>query len=47
MTLADLKAADELGYRIKLLGVAQRTPHGVEQRVHPTMVRKSNRRSRR
>ena len=41
VTLADLKAADELGYRIKLLGVAQRTPHGVEQRVHPTMVRKT------
>ncbi len=42
VTLADLKAADELGYRIKLLGVAQRTPHGVEQRVHPTMVRKTS-----
>ena len=42
VTLADLKAADELGYRIKLLGVAQRTPHGVEQRVHPTMVRKES-----
>ncbi len=34
----DLAAADELGYRIKLLGVAQRTDHGIEQRVHPTMV---------
>ncbi|MFO1114182.1 MAG: homoserine dehydrogenase [Beijerinckiaceae bacterium] len=42
VTLADLKAADELGYRIKLLGVAQRTPHGVEQRVHPTMVPKTS-----
>ncbi len=42
ITLADLKAADELGYRIKLLGVAQRTPLGVEQRVHPTMVPKSS-----
>ena len=31
-----------LGYRVKLLGVAQRTPHGVEQRVHPTMVAKSS-----
>ena len=41
VTTADLRAADELGYRIKLLGVAQRTPHGVEQRVHPTMVRKT------
>jgi homoserine dehydrogenase len=35
---ADIRAAAELGYRIKLLGVAQRTDSGVEQRVHPTMV---------
>ena len=42
ITLADLQAAEELGYRIKLLGVAQRTPHGIEQRVHPTMVPKSS-----
>ena len=35
---ADIRAAAELGYRIKLLGVAQRTESGVEQRVHPTMV---------
>jgi len=41
ITLADLSAADELGFRIKLLGVAERMPHGVEQRVHPTMVAKS------
>jgi len=41
ITLADLAAADELGYRIKLLGVAERTAKGVEQRVHPTMVAKS------
>ncbi len=34
----DLAAAEELGYRIKLLGVAQRTDSGIEQRVHPTMV---------
>jgi len=34
----DLAAAEELGYRIKLLGVAQRTESGIEQRVHPTMV---------
>ena len=38
----DLKMADELGYRIKLLGVAERTPSGIEQRVHPTMVPKSS-----
>jgi homoserine dehydrogenase len=42
ITLADLKAAEELGYRIKLLGVAQRTSKGIEQRVHPTMVPKSS-----
>lgn len=42
ITLADLKSADELGYRIKLLGVAQRTAKGIEQRVHPTMVPKSS-----
>ena len=41
ITLSDLRAADELGFRIKLLGVAERTAHGVEQRVHPTMVSKS------
>ena len=37
----DLRMADELGFRIKLLGVAERTPAGIEQRVHPTMVPKS------
>ena len=41
ISLADLAAADELGFRIKLLGVAARTDHGFEQRVHPTMVAKS------
>jgi homoserine dehydrogenase len=34
----DLAMAKELGYRIKLLGVAERTETGIEQRVHPTMV---------
>ncbi len=38
----DLKMADELGYRIKLLGVAERTSAGIEQRVGPTMVPKSS-----
>ncbi|MBA5779324.1 homoserine dehydrogenase [Stappia sp. F7233] len=42
ITIADIEAADELGYRIKLLGVAQRTETGIEQRVHPTMVPKSS-----
>ena len=40
ITPADLTAADELGYRVKLLGVAVKTAKGIEQRVHPTMVRK-------
>jgi homoserine dehydrogenase len=34
----DIAYADELGYRIKLLGIARLTPHGVEQRVHACMV---------
>ena len=38
----DLDAADELGYRVKLLGVAVRTEKGIEQRVHPTMIPKDN-----
>ncbi|MGQ4272750.1 homoserine dehydrogenase [Terrihabitans sp. B22-R8] len=38
----DLTMADELGYRIKLLGVATRTDGGIEQRVHPTMVPKTS-----
>jgi len=42
ITTADLEAADELGYRIKLLGVAVRTDEGIEQRVHPTMVPKDS-----
>jgi homoserine dehydrogenase len=36
----DIEAADELGYRVKLLGVAMKTDKGIEQRVHPTMVPK-------
>jgi homoserine dehydrogenase len=35
----DIAFASEMGYRIKLLGVARRTEHGLEQRVHPSMVR--------
>jgi len=38
----DLRAAEELGYRVKLLGVAVRTESGIEQRVHPTMVPRSS-----
>jgi len=42
ISLADIRAADELGYRIKLLGVAMVTDTGIEQRVHPTMVSTSS-----
>ncbi len=42
VTPADLRAADELGYRIKLLGVAQRRNDFIDGRVHPTMVPKSS-----
>jgi homoserine dehydrogenase len=42
ITLADLEAADDLGYRVKLLGVAVKTDTGIEQRVHPTMVPKGS-----
>ena len=42
ITLADLDAAAELGYRVKLLGVAVKTEGGIEQRVHPTMVPKES-----
>jgi homoserine dehydrogenase len=38
----DLRAAEQLGYRVKLLGVAVRTAKGIEQRVHPTMVPKTS-----
>ncbi|MFN7104363.1 MAG: homoserine dehydrogenase [Pseudorhizobium sp.] len=38
ISIEDIGAAADLGYRIKLLGVAQRTETGIEQRVHPTMV---------
>ena len=42
ITLDDLRAADDLGYRVKLLGVAVKTETGIEQRVHPTMVPKGS-----
>ena len=42
ITPLDLRMADELGFRIKLLGVAERTKTGIEQRVHPTMVPKAS-----
>ncbi|WP_341685896.1 homoserine dehydrogenase [Limnohabitans sp.] len=35
---ADIKYAEQLGYRIKLLGITKRTDKGVELRVHPSLV---------
>ena len=35
---ADITYAEQLGYRIKLLGITKRTDHGIELRVHPTLV---------
>ncbi len=37
----DIDFAEELGYRIKLLGIARLTEEGLEQRVHPCMVPRS------
>ncbi len=34
----DIKYAEQLGYRIKLLGITRRRPEGVELRVHPTLI---------
>ncbi|MEC4722417.1 homoserine dehydrogenase [Noviherbaspirillum sp. CPCC 100848] len=34
----DIRYAEQLGYRIKLLGIAKRTPQGIELRVHPTLI---------
>ncbi|MEO7221558.1 MAG: homoserine dehydrogenase, partial [Devosia sp.] len=42
ITQADIKVAGDLGYKIKLLGVAQRSADGIEQRVHPTLVPKTS-----
>jgi homoserine dehydrogenase len=38
LTRADIGYAEELGYRIKLLGVTKRSEKGIELRVHPTLV---------
>jgi homoserine dehydrogenase len=34
----DIKLAERLGYRIKLLGITKRRPNGIELRVHPALV---------
>jgi homoserine dehydrogenase len=38
LTREDIRHAESLGYRIKLLGITKRTPQGIELRVHPTLV---------
>ncbi|CAN5230495.1 homoserine dehydrogenase [soil metagenome] len=40
LTQADIRYAEELGYRIKLLGITRRSADGIELRVHPTLVPK-------
>ncbi|MBL8791622.1 MAG: homoserine dehydrogenase [Rhizobiales bacterium] len=42
ITLEDIRNAAQLGYKIKLLGVAVEHEGGVEQRVHPTLVPKNS-----
>ena len=38
LTKDDIRYAEELGYRIKLLGITRRTAAGIELRVHPTLI---------
>ena len=38
LTREDIRYAEELGYRIKLLGITRRAPAGIELRVHPTLI---------
>jgi homoserine dehydrogenase len=38
LTREDIRYAEELGYRIKLLGITRRTKAGIELRVHPTLI---------
>ncbi len=39
ITTEDIRFAREFGFRIKLLGIARRTPQGIDQRVTPSMVK--------
>lgn len=41
ITPDDVQYAEDLGYRIKHLGISRRTEQGIELRVHPTMIPKS------
>jgi homoserine dehydrogenase len=38
LSAQDIRYAEQLGYRIKLLGIAKRRPEGIELRVHPSLV---------
>lgn len=38
ITRVDVEYAEQLGYRIKHLGIARQTPEGIELRVHPTLI---------
>jgi homoserine dehydrogenase len=38
LTRDDIRYAEELGYRVKLLGITKRTDAGIELRVHPTLI---------
>lgn len=38
LSSADIKYAEQLGYRIKLLGITKRTDKGIELRVHPSLI---------
>ncbi len=38
LTREDIRYAEDLGYRIKLLGITRRTDAGIELRVHPTLI---------
>jgi len=38
ITRTDVEYAEQLGYRIKHLGIARQTPEGIELRVHPTLI---------
>jgi len=38
LTKQDLRYAEELGYRVKLLGITRRAKNGIELRVHPTLI---------
>ncbi|MEI7949275.1 MAG: homoserine dehydrogenase [Gammaproteobacteria bacterium] len=42
ITQEDIRYADELGYRIKHLGISRKTANGIELRVHPTLIDADN-----